>query len=98
MYYNMPGKGRRKTRQYASWIQGELKALIAQRARPFTERATVSITIPNHTRGDCDSRIKATLDLLVRAGILKDDRSDFVKAVSVTFGDVQCLHVKIEAA
>ncbi len=90
--------GRFKTAKYRNWIKGELKALLAQRAKPMLGPATISITLPNGTRGDCDNRIKPTCDLLVRAGILKDDRSDYVRSVSVSFGEVQMMHVKVEAA
>lgn len=88
-------RGRFKTAKYTAWIKGELNALLDQRAKPVTERATVAITIPKVTRGDCDNRIKPCLDLLVRAGILKDDSSAYVGAVSMTFGDVQMMHVEI---
>lgn len=98
LFWNLPGKGRRKTRQYMAWQRGELKALIAQRAKPFEGLATVSITVPHHTRRDADNYAKPILDLLVRAGILRGDRSDSVRSISVSFSEVQCCHVKIEAA
>jgi Holliday junction resolvase RusA-like endonuclease len=97
MYYNVAGGGRRKTRQYAAWIRGELKALLAQRAKPFEGCATVTITLPK-SKADPDNKIKPTLDLLVRAGVLKDDRSDYVSGVSVTVGDVQMMHVEVKPA
>lgn len=87
--------GRYKKAKYVSWINGELLALVAQRAKPFTGCASVSITIPKATRGDVDNRIKPTLDLLVRAGVLKDDSQAYVGTVSITFGDVQMMHVEI---
>jgi len=92
------GKARVKTKKYKAWIRGELAALVAQRAKPMLQTATVSITLPLSTRGDCDNRVKPTLDLLVRAGILRDDRSDYVNAVSVSFGAVDMMHVSIEAS
>lgn len=91
-------QGRRKTAKYRSWIRGELKALVAQRARPVAVPASVSITLPRSMRGDCDNRIKPTLDLLVRAGVLKDDRSDFVRSVSATIGNVEMMHVEVGPA
>jgi Holliday junction resolvase RusA-like endonuclease len=95
MYYNVAGKGRRKSHQYISWIRGELKALIAQRAKPFEGPAKVIITCPK-TRGDIDNRIKPTLDLLVRAGVLRDDRSDYVRLVEIKWAsDIQIMHVEL---
>jgi Holliday junction resolvase RusA-like endonuclease len=99
MYWNIPGKGRRKTRAYTQWINGELKALLAQKAKPFIGPAIISITVPNHTRRDADNYAKPILDLMVRAGVLAGDRSDCVRSISVSFSpDCQCAHVKIEAA
>lgn len=99
LFWNLPGKGRRKARQYCAWIKGELNALIAQKAKPFIGPATISITVPNHTRRDADNYAKPVLDLLVRGGILAGDSSDSVRSISVTFShDNQCVHVNIEAA
>lgn len=95
LFFNVKGRGRVKSTKYRAWIKGELLALIAQRAKPVTERAAVSITIPKATRGDADNRIKPTMDLLVRAGILTDDSGKHVGSISVTFGDVQMIHVAI---
>jgi Holliday junction resolvase RusA-like endonuclease len=68
---------------------------MAQRARPIKGRAAVSITLPNGTRGDCDNRIKPAIDLLVRAGILADDKAKHLASVSVTFGDVKMMQVEV---
>lgn len=95
LFFNVKGRGRVKSTKYRAWIKAELLALIAQRAKPVTERASVAITIPKITRGDADNRIKPVLDLLVRAGILTDDGGKHVGAVSITFGDVQMMHVEI---
>jgi Holliday junction resolvase RusA-like endonuclease len=96
LFHNLRNGGRRRTARYTSWIDGELKALTAQRAKPISARASVAITLPNATRGDCDNRIKPVLDLLVKAGVLADDSGKHVGAVSVTFGDVQMMHVAVE--
>ena len=92
LFHNRKG-GRFKTRAYTAWIKGELLALTSQRAKPVGVRAGVSIKLPRKTRGDCDNRIKPVLDLLVRAGILVDDRSDYVASVSISYDDVQMCHV-----
>lgn len=97
LFYNVSGAGRRKTRQYQSWIKNALKELMVQRARPFEGCAKVTITLPK-SRGDADNKIKPTLDLLVRAEILRDDSPSYVSAVTVTFGDVQQMEVEIAAA
>jgi hypothetical protein len=96
LFFNLRKGGRRKTAKYSAWIDGELKALIAQRAKPVAGRVSVSITIPNGTRGDADNRIKPCLDLLVRAGIIPDDAGTYVGAVSLTFDKVDMMHVCVE--
>lgn len=99
LFYNARANGGRyKTRQYKAWIRGELAALVAQRARPVAGRATIKITVPNNKRRDIDSYLKATCDLLVRAGVLTDDRSDYVGSISASFADVEMMHVSVEGA
>lgn len=95
LFANVPGKGRVKASAYRAWIRGELKALMAQRARPIGARASVAITLPNGTRSDCDNKIKATCDLLVRAGVLQDDSPKYLGSVSATFGDVKMMEVEV---
>jgi Holliday junction resolvase RusA-like endonuclease len=46
---------------------------------------------------DIDGYTKSILDLLVRAGVLVDDRSDFVSSVTASFGDVEMCQVSVEA-
>jgi Holliday junction resolvase RusA-like endonuclease len=96
MYANSRAGGRIKTAAYKGWIRGELKALLAQRARAIGRRAKVSIVLPRTMRGDCDNRIKAALDLLVRAGVLIDDRSDYVASVTASFGNCDMCHISVE--
>jgi crossover junction endodeoxyribonuclease RusA len=95
LFANASGRGRVKTSKYRAWIKGELNALIAQRARPVAAPASVSITLPRTVRGDCDNRIKGTVDLLVRAGVLPDDSRKHLTSVSVTFGDVKMMQVEV---
>jgi crossover junction endodeoxyribonuclease RusA len=95
LFANVPGKGRVKASAYRKWIKGELLALVAQRAKPVIGRASVAITLPTGTRGDADNRIKPTLDLLVRAGVLADDGAKHVGSVSITFGKVTLMQVEV---
>lgn len=98
LFANVHGKGRVKASAYRAWIKGELNALIAQRAKPVGVRASVSITLPNTTRGDADNRCKATLDILVRAGVLTDDSRKHLASVTIGFGDVKMMQVEVTAA
>lgn len=97
LYANSKSGGRHKTKAYAAWTRGELKALLAQRAKPIGARAIIKITVPHNNRIDADNKIKPTLDLLVRAGVLADDSCKYVAEVSAAFGDVRECHVSVEA-
>jgi len=96
LFFNVKGRGRRKSHKYRAWIAGELKALVAQRARPVRGHVSITITLPKSTRGDASNRVKPAEDLLVRAGIIPDDSGKHVGSVTVTFGDVQMMHVQVE--
>lgn len=98
LFANAKRGGRVKAAAYRAWIKGELNALIAQRAKPVEGRAAVSIILPMTTRGDPDNRIKGTVDLLVRAGVLPDDSRKHLASISVTFGDVKLMEVEIVPA
>lgn len=96
LYANVAGIGRVKTKAYKSWIRGELKALMAQRAKPIGRRAVIKIIAPVNRRRDIDSYLKATVDLLCRAKVLENDRSDYVASVTASFGDVSMCEVSVE--
>lgn len=68
---------------------------MAQRARPVGARASVSITLPNTTRGDADNRCKAVLDILVRADVLTDDSRQQLASVTIGFGEVKLMQVEV---
>lgn len=85
-----------KTKKYSAWIRGELRHLLSQRARPAQMPVSVTIQVPESNRRDADNYGKPILDLLVRAGVLVDDRSDYVKALSISFAAIDMCHVKIE--
>jgi Holliday junction resolvase RusA-like endonuclease len=95
LYTNARGKGRRKTKQYASWIRGELKALVAQRARPIEPPVSILITLPELTRGDASNRVKAAEDLLVRAGVIPNDSKSVVREVTVRYGKIDLMRVEV---
>lgn len=89
-------RGRVKTRAYSAWIDGELKALVAQRAKPVEPPVSVAITRPSRSKMDIDAVVKPTIDLLVRAGLIEDDNPSIVTSVSVNFGNVENMAVKLE--
>lgn len=96
LFLNVRGKGRVMTKAYRMWIKKQLGELMVQRAKPCAVPASVEITLPAHINGDADNRIKPTIDLIVRAGILPGDRSDCVRSILTIFAPVESMHVKVE--
>ena len=68
-------RGRGKTLAYRTWRAGAHAELEAQPAWHVPGKIEVRIYLAAHTQGDADNRIKATLDALVTAGRIKDDRN-----------------------
>lgn len=98
LYVNVPGLGRRKTRKYKAWVDNALKELLVQRARPVEGCAKITLSFPKG-RHDLDARIKPALDLLTRAGIIKDDSPKYVCGISVNFHtDSPLMRVEISVA
>lgn len=99
MYANRRGGGRGRvpTRAYESWQRGELKALIAQRAKPVLPPVNVSISLPSTMRGDADNRCKPTLDLLVKAGVIPNDNRNIVRSITIDFHDAPMMKVCVKS-
>lgn len=88
--------GRLKASCYRAWIAGELKALLAQRAKPVPGEVAIKLVFPARGKADLDSRIKASIDLLKRAGIIEDDGPKFVRALTAEFDDIEGMKISIE--
>jgi crossover junction endodeoxyribonuclease RusA len=74
LFNNRKG-GRYKTAAYEEWIELSGWELLGQRARSVRGTAVaVEIYLPWKLRGDIDNRAKPVLDLLVKHGIIDDDR------------------------
>jgi crossover junction endodeoxyribonuclease RusA len=89
MYLNVRGKGRVKTPEYREWIAVASMLVAAQNPVPPKGRAFIRIKIDDTRQGDADGRIKAAVDLLVRCGILQDDRKKYVRKVSIEWAKVE---------
>jgi Holliday junction resolvase RusA-like endonuclease len=97
MYLNSAGgrgKGRIKAPGYRQWREAMGWEIRAQRPPAFDQRVSVSITLPQATRGDADNRCKAVLDLLQEAGVVTNDK--LCDPVSIGRGDVFQTTIKIE--
>ncbi len=96
MYFNLKnGKGRGKTLAYRNWSASTNVELSSQPSWHVPGKVEVRIYLPANTRGDADNRIKATLDSLVRAGRIEDDRN--VVKVTAEFSYEQRTVIHIQA-
>lgn len=75
LFGHRPGQpGRFPTARYKTWLQAAGWDVQAAQARKIEGDVAVCIHIPFDYRADADNRIKAPLDLLVRHGLIDDDR------------------------
>lgn len=88
--------GRGKAKRYRDWIAGELKSLIAQRARPVPGQVAIKLTFPERSKADLDSRIKASIDLIKRAGIIEDDGPAYVRSLTADFDAIEGMTISVE--
>ena len=73
-YRNVPGKGRRKMPEFRKWASGALPACYAVKRGTVKAGYRLHLVLPGNMRGDIDNRIKPTQDLLVKGGVLPDDK------------------------
>jgi Holliday junction resolvase RusA-like endonuclease len=100
LFANVPGKGRVKTRAYKNWRKAAILTIFAQvRAdRRIGGPVGLSICVPTGMRGDLDNRVKATIDALVAANRIDDDKH--VTSILIVRGgaDAGTVLVKVEPA
>lgn len=74
LFANKPGRGRVKTEAYDTWCAGALTHLRLQSISPITGRVVVLFNVERRSlAADIDNRIKAMLDAIVKAKIIRDD-------------------------
>lgn len=75
LYRNVPGKGRRKTKRYMTWIRAADWSVLEQNPEPVKGWVIVDITVnrPDNRRRDISNTIKAVEDLLVTHELIEDD-------------------------
>jgi Holliday junction resolvase RusA-like endonuclease len=76
-YRNIPGKGRVKSAEYASWMNDAVTmfTVLVPASKRVPGPVSVSIVMPQKMRGDIDNRVKPILDALVKSGRVDDDRN-----------------------
>lgn len=78
LFRNVPGKGRVKTERYNIWMQAAAWDVLLENNKPrkvetLTGPVEISIEM-GKCRGDIDNRNKAVLDLMVKCGVIADDK------------------------
>lgn len=76
-FFNVPGRGRVKTKRYRQWVKDAddyylLQGL--QRAEKITVPFACRMIFPKNLRGDIDGRAKAVLDWMVSRNLTIDDK------------------------
>lgn len=87
-------KGRGKTLVYRNWCAFADKEIRDQPSWHIPGKVEVLIFLPATTRGDADNRIKATLDCLVNAGRIEDDRNVVRVTAAFTAVLVTTIHIQ----
>ena len=98
-YANRNGVGRVKVTSYRQWQHAAVAMIRVSvpAAKRIAGPVNVHILLPSKMRGDCDNRIKPTLDALVASGRIDDDRNvQWVSARKCLPGKDNAL-VKVEA-
>lgn len=74
LFKNVPGRGRVRTSHYSDWLMCAITAMRMQSIQNVDCRCIVIVGVErNSLQADIDNRLKATLDAIVKAGVLSDD-------------------------
>ncbi len=99
LYLNVPNRGRVKTRAYEDWIFQAGLYLNRQIEGRFTGRVDIHIALEDcHANRDASNAIKPIEDLLVKCGVIEDDRAKFVRSIKAEWSDVDGAVVTVEGA
>jgi crossover junction endodeoxyribonuclease RusA len=84
-FENIPKVGRRITGRYREWINEALWMLKAQKPQKFDGEVSIMIGLvaPDKRARDADNTLKCILDVLVKAGVIKDDNNRYVRRITV---------------
>lgn len=91
------GRTRAKSKKYRDWLIEAGTILMIQRPPKITGDVVVDYTFgPRHRLADVFNREKAVSDLLVKHGVIEDDRR--IVDGRVRWGDVQGVRVRVGSA
>lgn len=83
-FTNAKRVGRVATPRYKSWQTEALWMIKAQRTQPVAGEVSISVGLvaPDNRARDAGNLDKAICDILVKAGIIKDDSNKYVRRLS----------------
>ena len=84
-----------KSRAYRLWIEECSLDLLRQRVKPFQTPILVDIDLPKGSRLDTDNATKPILDLLVRCGLIPDDRASYVRGTSAAHSEEPLTTIRV---
>ncbi len=98
LFFNVPGRGRVKTKAYKNWRKNAVLSIFAQvRAdRRIGGPVSLSICVPSGMRGDLDNRLKAAIDALVASNRIDDDKH--VQSITILRGGADPGTVEVKVA
>jgi crossover junction endodeoxyribonuclease RusA len=88
-FTNAQGRGRAPTPRYKAWQTEALWSIKAQHIKPIGGRVSVFIRLvaPDKRHRDAGNCDKAIGDILVKAGIIKDDSNRFIRRLTYEWAD-----------
>lgn len=99
LYFNVAGRGRVKTQQYEDWLQQCGLMLKRQVTGRMTGRVDITIRLEDkHPQRDADNAVKPLCDLLVKIGLIQDDRSKYVRSVKAEWAPITGVEIMIARA
>ena len=90
-------KGRIKSEAYRAWLSEAGWQLKAQNVRPVPGPVSLNISCPENGRRDLGNHEKPMTDLLVRMGLIEDDRNRIVRKITLEWTDQPSMLIRIES-
>lgn len=88
--YRSYGKGGRlttiKSKAYRDWQAQTIELILKHKLQPVSGAFELQIVLPASNRFDLDNTVKAFADALRHAGVIKDDKPNYMPSLSVRQG------------
>lgn len=88
-FTNVKGRGRVPTSRYLAWQNEALWAVKGQRPAKHTGQVSIFVRLvaPDKRHRDAGNCDKAICDILVKAGVIKDDSNRYVRRLTYEWAD-----------